>query len=132
MDSFHEHEKVSIKHGLEYEALKLYMDDFSRQLSKAFYALETKAAEEPAEQPLDLRVLLNILFKAAEEHSQAGQQDPQQSGLLVKELASEEVTSHVITYQEEVVKQSQTSQQEVGEDLPVWDIVPIEEVLDKE
>ena len=80
MDSFHEHEKVSIKHG--------HMEDFSRQLSKAFYALETKAVEEPAEQPLDLRVLLNILFKAAEEHSQTGQQDPQQSGLLVTELLS--------------------------------------------
>ena len=43
------------------------MDDFSRQLSKAFSTLDTKAAEEPAEQPLDLRVLLNILFKAADQ-----------------------------------------------------------------
>ena len=37
-------------------------------------------------------------------------------------LASEEVTSQVITYQEEVVKQSQASQQEVGEDLAGWDM----------
>ena len=66
MDSFHEDKKASIKHGLEYEDLKLYIEDFSRQLSKAFSALETKAAEEPAEQPLDLRVLLNIMFKAAD------------------------------------------------------------------
>jgi hypothetical protein len=43
------------------------MDDFSRQLSKAFSTLDTKAAEEPAEQPLDLRVLLNILFKAVDQ-----------------------------------------------------------------
>ena len=49
------------------ETLKIYMEDFSRQLSKAFSTQETKAAEEPAEQPPDLKVLLNILFKAAEE-----------------------------------------------------------------
>ena len=51
MDSFHEHKKAYIKHGLVYEDLKIYMEDFSRQLSKAFSALETKAAEETAEGP---------------------------------------------------------------------------------
>ena len=55
-----------------------------------------------------------------------------QSSSAFELLASEEVTSQVITHQEEVVKQSQASQQEVGEDLALWDIVPTEEVLDNE
>ena len=38
-------------------------------------------------------------------------------------LASEEVTSQAITYQEEVVKQSQASLQEMGEDLAGLDIL---------
>ena len=37
-----------------------------------------------------------------------------------------------VTYQEEVVKQSQASQQEVGEDSAVREIVPTEEVLDND
>ena len=82
MNSFHMHKKMSIKPGFEYEDLKLHMEDFSKQLAKAFSTLETKAAEEPAEpaeQLPDLKVttqetraqglvsLLKILFKAAEE-----------------------------------------------------------------
>ena len=52
--------------------------------------------------------------------SQASKTSNSQVSSAFKLLASEEVT-----YQEEVVKQSQTSQHEVGEDLAaVWDIVP--------
>ena len=51
--------------------------------------------------------------------SQASKTSNSQVSSAFKLLASEEVT-----YQEKVVKQSQTSQQEVGEDLAVWDIVP--------
>ena len=40
-----------------------------------------------------------------------------QSSSAFELLASEEVTSQVITHQEEVDKQSHASQQEVGEDL---------------
>ena len=44
-------------------------------------------------------------------------------------LASEEVTSQVITYQEVVVKQSQASQQGVGEDFAGCDICSYRKVL---
>ncbi len=46
-----------------------------------------------------------------------------QSSSAFEVLASEKVTFQVITYQEEVVKQSQTSQQGVGEDLAGCDIL---------
>ena len=59
--------------------------------------------------------------------SQASKISNSQVSSAFKLLAREEVT-----YQEEVVMQSQTSQQEVGEDLALWDIVPTEEVLDNE
>ena len=58
---------------------------------------------------------------------QASETSNTQISSAFKLLASEEVTSQVITYQHDVVKQSQASQQEVGGDSAVWDIVPTEE-----
>ena len=66
--------------------------------------------------------------------SQASKTSNSQVSSVFKLLASEEVTSQVITCHGhgEVVKQSLASQQELGEDLAVWCIVPTEEVLDNE
>ena len=63
---------------------------------------------------------------------QASKTSNTQVSSVFKLLASEEVTSQVITYQQEVAKQSQASQQEVGEDSAVREIVPTEEVLDND
>ena len=64
--------------------------------------------------------------------SQASKTSYSQVSSAFKLLASEEVTSQVITYQQEVAKQSQASQQEVRENSAIREIVPTEEVLDND
>ena len=77
-----------------------------------------------------MRILLSILFKALQKSIPKQDSKTPNSQVYLSEsssafevLASEEVTSQVITYQEEVVNQSQASQQGVGEDLAGCDIL---------